>query len=127
MITRSDLARAVAVVREVDLTTFGRATGRPSRRTMWITTDALGRIHIRSGQGLSRDWPRNLLANPRAVLHINGRDIAVRARHVSDRTELRASHDALQQKYGWELPASQPGDALTPPEQATFELIAAEQ
>jgi deazaflavin-dependent oxidoreductase (nitroreductase family) len=127
MITRSDLARAAAEAREVDLTTFGRATGRPSRRTIWITADASGRIHVRSGQGLSRDWPRNLLANPRAVLHINGRDIAVRARHVTDRTELRASHDALQQKYGWELPASQPGDALTPPEQATFELIAAEQ
>jgi len=77
MMTQSDLSRAAAVVREVDLTTFGRATGRSSRRTIWITTDALGRVHIRSGQGLSRDWPRNLLANPRAVLHINGRDIAV--------------------------------------------------
>jgi F420H(2)-dependent quinone reductase len=127
MMTQSDLSRAAAVVREVDLTTFGRATGRPSRRTIWITTDALGRVHIRSGQGLSRDWPRNLLANPRAVLHINGRDIAVRARHVSDRTELRASHDALRQKYGWELPASQPDGALTPPEQATFELLVAGQ
>ena len=51
MITQSDLASAAAVAREVDLTTFGRETGRPSRRTMWITTDALGRIHIRSGQG----------------------------------------------------------------------------
>src|SRR5579859_732561 len=127
MMTQSDFSRAAAEVREVELTTFGRATGRPSRRTMWITTDALGRIHIRSGQGLSHDWPRNLLANPRAVLHINGRDIAVRARHVSDRTELRASHDALRQKYGWELPTSQPDGALTPAEQATFELIAAEQ
>src|SRR5712691_11935921 len=126
MITQSDLARAAAVVREVDLTTFGLATGRPSRRTMWITTDALGRIHVRSGQGLSRDWPRNLLANPRAVLHINGRDIALRAWHVTDRTEVRASHSALDQKYGWQLPASQPGEAPTPPEQATFELIPAE-
>ncbi len=126
MVTQSDLARAVAVVREVELTTFGRETGRPSRRTIWIATDALDRIHIRSGQGLSRDWPRNLLANPRAVLHISGRDIAVRVRHVTDRTELRASHDALKRKYGWELPASRAGEALTPSEQATFELAPAE-
>src|SRR2546425_4416864 len=91
MITQSELARAAALAREVDLTTFGRETGRPSRRTIWITSDALGRIHIRSGQGLARDWPRNLLANPRAVLHINGKDIAVRARRVTDRAELRAS------------------------------------
>ena len=126
MITQGDLARAAAVAREVDLTTFGRAAVRPSRRTLRITTDALGRIHIRSGQGLSRDWPRNLLANPRAVLHINGRDIAVRARRVTDRAELRASLGALEQKYGWRLPASQPGEGLTPPEQATFELAPAE-
>jgi hypothetical protein len=126
MITQTDLARDAAVAREVDLTTFGRATKRPSRRTMWITTDAFGRIHIRSGQGLARDWPRNLLANPRAVLHINGRDIAVRARHVTDRAELRASHAALAQKYGWKLPASQPGEALTLPEHATFELTPVE-
>jgi hypothetical protein len=126
MITQGELARAAAVAREVDLTTFGRETGRPSRRTIWITTDASGRIHIRSGKGLSRDWPRNLLAHPRGVLHINGRDIAVRARHVTDPAELRASHDALEQKYGWRLPASLPGEALTPPEQATFELMPAE-
>jgi hypothetical protein len=126
MITQSELARAAAMAREVDLTTFGRETGRPSRRTIWITTDALGRIHIRSGQGLARDWPRNLLANPRAVLHINGKDIAVRARRVTDSAELGASLGALEQKYRWQLPASQPGEALTPPEQATFELTPAE-
>jgi len=126
MITQSDFAHTAAVAREVDLTTFGRETGRPSRRTIWITTDALGRIHIRSGQGLARDWPRNLLAHPRAVLHINGKDIAVRARRVTDRAELRASLGALEQKYRWQLPASQPGEALTPPEQATFELTPAE-
>jgi hypothetical protein len=59
-------------------------------------------------------------------VHINGRDIAVRVRHVTDRTELRASHGALARKYGWQLPASQPGEALTPPEQATFELMPVE-
>ncbi len=53
MITQSDLAGAAAVAREVDLTTFWRETGRPSRSTIWITTDALGRIHIRSGRGTS--------------------------------------------------------------------------
>ena len=126
MITQSDLARTAALAREVDLTTFGRATKRPSRRTTWITTDPFGRIHVRSGQGLARDWPRNLLANPRAVLHIDGRDIAVRARQVTDRTELRTSNAALEQKNGWQLPASQPGEAPTPPEQSTFELMPAE-
>jgi deazaflavin-dependent oxidoreductase (nitroreductase family) len=120
--TVAELASAAVAAGEADLTTYGRTTGKPSRRAIWITADSSGRVHVRSGQGLSRDWPRNLLANPRAVLHISGKAVAVRARHVTDRAELRASHDALKQKYGWELPASGTGEALTLAEQATFAL-----
>ena len=123
MMSENEFARAAAAVPEVGLTTYGRTTGRPSRRTVWITTDLKGRVHIRSGQGLARDWPRNLLANPHAVVHIQGRDLQVCARHVTDRSELRASQDALKQKYDWELPSSRNGEALTRPEQATFELM----
>ncbi|HEY0583163.1 MAG TPA: hypothetical protein VGE94_13345, partial [Chloroflexota bacterium] len=70
-----------------------------------------------------RDWPRNLLANQRAVLHVGEQDIPVRARQVTDRAELRASRDAVKQKYGMDLPSSGEGEPLTLPEQATFELI----
>ena len=127
MTADQDLASAAATAPEVDLTTFGRRSGRPSRITIWIATDAHGRIHIRSGRGLLGDWPRNLLANGRAVLHIDGRDVAVRARHVTDRAELLASRDAVKAKYDREVPMSQPGQPPTPPEQATFELVSAGQ
>jgi deazaflavin-dependent oxidoreductase (nitroreductase family) len=123
----NELASAAATAPEVDLTTFGRKTGQASRNTIWITIDEQGRIHVRSGQGLLRDWPRNLLANGRAILHIDGRDFAVRARHVTDRAELLASRDAVKAKYGREVPLSQPGQPPTPPEQATFELVSAGQ
>src|SRR5579859_2594725 len=109
MTTPNALAAAAAAAREVDLTTFGRKSGRPSRRTIWITTDERGRVHIRSGQGPTRDWPQNLLANQRAILHIDGRDVEVRARQVTDRSELRASADAVKDKYGRELPSSKNG------------------
>ena len=123
----NELASAAATAHEVDLTTFGRKSGRPSRNTIWITTDAQGRIHIRSGQGLVRDWPQNLLANGRAILHIDGKDFPVLARHVTDRAELLASRDAVKAKYRIEVPTSQPGQPPTPPEQATFELVSAGQ
>jgi len=127
MTAENDLAAAAATAPEVDLTTFGRKSGRPSRNTIWITTDAQGRIHIRSGQGLVRDWPQNLLANGHAILHIDGKDFAVQARHVTDRAELLASRDAVKAKYDREVPMSQPGQPPTPPEQATFELVSAGQ
>jgi deazaflavin-dependent oxidoreductase (nitroreductase family) len=108
--------------REVDLSTFGRRTGTPSRRTIWITTDG-PRLYIRSGQGLGRDWPRNLLANGRAILHVEGQNVPVRARHVTDAAEARASWAAVKAKYGVERNASKDDEPLTPAEQATFELV----
>jgi deazaflavin-dependent oxidoreductase (nitroreductase family) len=127
MTANHDLASAAATAPEVELTTFGRKSGRPSRNTIWITTDAQGRIHIRSGQGLVRDWPQNLLANGHAILHVDGKDFPVLARHVTERAELLASRDAVKAKYGRDVPTSQPGQPPTLPEQATFELMAAAQ
>lgn len=114
---------AAANQREVDLSTFGRKTGKPSRRTIWITTDGQ-RVYIRSGRGLGRDWPQNLLANGRAILHFANTDVTVRARHVTDPSEARRSWLAVAQKYGVDRGSgSKEGEPLTLAEQATFELL----
>jgi deazaflavin-dependent oxidoreductase (nitroreductase family) len=107
--------------KEVELTTFGRKTGKPSRRIIWVT--ALdGRIYIRSGLGLTRDWPQNLLANGRGVLHMAGQDIPVRARHVTDPAEARAIHAPVKAKYNAERTGSSGDEPLVASEQAVFEL-----
>jgi deazaflavin-dependent oxidoreductase (nitroreductase family) len=107
--------------KEIELTTFGRKTGKPSRRIMWITALG-GRIYVRSGLGLGRDWPQNLLANGRAVLHLAGQDIPVRARHVTSPAEARAMHAPVKAKYNAERPSSSGDEPLLPSEQAVFEL-----
>jgi hypothetical protein len=73
---------AAAREKEVELTTFGRKSGKESRRIIWITR-LDDRLYVRSGLGLTRDWPKNLQANGRAVLHIGGRDVPVRAPRVT--------------------------------------------
>ena len=65
---------AIQSEREIELTTYGRKTGHPSRRILWVYGDDQ-RIFVRSGGGLSRDWPRNLLANGRGILHVAGMDV----------------------------------------------------
>jgi len=108
--------------KEVEITTYGRKTGKPSKRIIWIT--ALdGKLYVRSGLGLTRDWPKNLQANGRAVLHIGGRDVPCRARHVTDVAEARAMHAPVKVKYDAERPASRGSEPLTPSEQAVFELM----
>jgi hypothetical protein len=116
------LLEAAAREKEVGLTTYGRKTGRASRRTIWIT--ALdGRLYIRSGLGLTRDWPKNLLADGRAILHIDGKDVEVRTRHVTDPAEARSLHAPVKTKYNAERPVSKGDEPLTPSEQAVVELL----
>ncbi|MBV8716965.1 MAG: nitroreductase family deazaflavin-dependent oxidoreductase [Chloroflexi bacterium] len=108
--------------KEVEITTFGRKTGNASKRIVWIIV--IGpRIYVRSGVGLGRDWPQNLLANGRAILHVDGREVPVRARHVTDAEEARSMHAPVKAKYNAERPGSSGAEPLTPAEEAVFELL----
>jgi hypothetical protein len=108
--------------KEVEFTTFGRTTGKASRRIIWITA-LEGKLYVRSGVGLTRDWPKNLLANRRGILHMAGQDIPVRARHVVDPAEARSLHAPVKHKYNAERTISSGDEPLTPSEQAVFELL----
>ena len=108
--------------KEVEFTTFGRKTGKPSRKIIWIT-NLDDRLYIRSGLGLTRDWPKNLVANNHGILHIAGHDVPVTARHVTDPAEARAMHAPVKAKYDAERPSSTGNEPLTPSEQAVFELL----
>ncbi len=121
-----DTLDAAAQEREVDLTTWGRKTGKPVRITLWIWGDGR-RLFVRSGGGLSRDWPRNLLAKGRGILHLDGKDIPIRPRHVTDPLEARACSAMVVQKYGTGVQRSSGEEPLTPGEQASFELLPDEQ
>ena len=116
---------AAAEQREVTLTTTGRKSGKPRNVTIWISTDGR-RLFIRSGQGLKREWPQNLLAKPEAKLHLGGKDIKVKARLVTDPDESRAIAEFGRKKYGSYIKPSKAGDPLTESEKATFELIPAD-
>lgn len=120
-----EVLRAAAREREVELVTYGRKTGRPHRTVIWVWGDGR-RLFIRSGGGLGRDWPQNLLARGRAVLHLGDLEVPVVPRHVTDLAEARALHPLVQQKYGASAGSSVgSGEAATPAEQATFELLPA--
>jgi deazaflavin-dependent oxidoreductase (nitroreductase family) len=124
--TLRNVIDAAARQREVELTTFGRKTGKPSDVTIWIVTDG-ERLFIRSGQGMVRQWPQNLVARGEAVLHLGDLQIKVKPRRVTDPAEARASSALYTKKYGQSVKASKPDEPLTLGEQTSFELIPAEQ
>jgi len=120
------VTKAIQTEREIELTTFGRKTGQPSRRILWAYGDD-ERIFIRCGQGLGRDWPKNLLANGRGVLHVAGMDVPVRAVHLIDIAAARKAGALGKAKYGDTFSTSLDGAEPTLGEQATFELLPAEE
>ncbi|HEV2028614.1 MAG TPA: DUF2255 family protein [Candidatus Dormibacteraeota bacterium] len=119
---KSDSIEAAGREREVTLTTFGRKSGKEHRVTVWIVTDG-SRLYIRSGQGLGRHWPQNLMVRREGLLHFGNKTIRVEPRHVTDPAEARATSALYGPKYGSSVKASKPDQPLTPGEQASFELI----
>ena len=101
-----DVIEAAARQREVQITTYGRKTGRPHRVTVWVSGDN-GRLFVRSGGGLGQGWPQNLLAGGRGVLPVGGMDVPIRARHVTDVAETRTAAGHLVRKYPGEHSAFQ--------------------
>jgi hypothetical protein len=121
----SDVLEAVAKEREVRLTTYGRNTGKATTVTIWITADG-PRVFIRSGQGLARHWPQNLLKRPEGTVQLGKRLVRFKSRHVTDAAEARHSSSLYGPKYGTFVEPSKEGDPLTLGEQAAFELFPAD-
>ena len=120
--TKSDVIEAAGREREVTLTTIGRKSGEEHKVTIWIVTDG-SHVYIRSGQGLIRHWPQNLMARGEGLLHLGRQTIKVKPRHFTDPDEARATSALYGPKYGLSVKASKPDQPLTPGEQASFELI----
>jgi hypothetical protein len=117
-----DILDLVATEKEVSLTTYGRTTGKESSVTIWVVTDG-SKVYIRSGQGLKRHWPQNLLARPEGTLQLDGKVVQFKSRHITDSTEARHSSKLYGPKYGDSVKPSNESDPLTPGELAAFELL----
>jgi deazaflavin-dependent oxidoreductase (nitroreductase family) len=122
---RREVLEAAGKEREVTLTARGRKSGKPRRVTIWISTDGK-RLFVRSGAGMKREWPQNLLAAGEGELQVGGRKVKVRPRHVTEPSEARAASERYRAKYGSSVKPSVPPEPLTMGEQATFELLPAD-
>jgi deazaflavin-dependent oxidoreductase (nitroreductase family) len=120
----SEVIEAVAREHEVTLITTGRKSGKPREVTIWIATDGT-HVYIRSGEGMQRDWPQNLVASHEATLRVASKSVKVKPRHVTDPDEARATSKLARDKYGSYVKPSQPGQPLTKGETAVFELLPA--
>lgn len=73
---------ALASHQTIDITTFGRKSGKPRRVEIWWFR-VEGRFIVTGTPG-RRDWLANLRADPRLIVHVNGLDIDATASVVDD-------------------------------------------
>jgi deazaflavin-dependent oxidoreductase (nitroreductase family) len=79
------------------LTHHGRTSGRAYEVTIWFLPDGQ-RIYLTT-MNMQRNWPRNVQANPRVTLTIDGERLTGTARVVSDASEMGRVVDLLKRKY----------------------------
>jgi hypothetical protein len=85
-------------VREVDIETRRSPESPVHRTTIWVVVDG-GDVYVRSLRGSGGRWYRELIANPEAILHVDGESVPVRAAEASDPQSVERATAALRRKY----------------------------
>jgi hypothetical protein len=89
----------IETAREIDIET-SRGRGAPTHRTtIWAVADG-DEVYIRSLRGDSGRWYRELVANPEAVVHVEGEQVPVRAVHAADDESVERTSAGMRRKYG---------------------------
>jgi deazaflavin-dependent oxidoreductase (nitroreductase family) len=102
---RPELERALRTAEEIELLTTGRRTGRPHAVTVWSAYED-GGLWLRADR--DADWYRNLRAEPRCRVRVNGIEVeaeyepfaAVREPIADNDSTLRHVIGLWRSKYG---------------------------
>ena len=91
--------RTLADTRTIDLTTFGRRSGRPSRIEIWWFH--FDHSFIVTGTPGPRHWLANVRADPRVIIHVEDADHEARAVEVYDVERRRRFFSQTQEEVAW--------------------------
>ncbi|MEM4494575.1 MAG: nitroreductase family deazaflavin-dependent oxidoreductase [Candidatus Caldarchaeum sp.] len=80
------------------ITTRGRKTGKPHTVTIWFGVDDNGRMFVSSLR--SRDWVKNILANPEVEVSVKGITRKMRAVIVESEEDKQLISSIWRRKYG---------------------------
>ena len=94
---KRDELRLLEGAEEVDIETQP-PSGPAHRATIWIVVDG-DSAYIRSVNGPSGRWYRELGANPAGALHVDGRRIPITAVPAADPDSVERFNAALRRKY----------------------------
>src|SRR5690242_10136386 len=85
------------------LTTTGRKTGLQREIEIWFVAHA-GRFYILAEHFHRAQWVKNILANPRVRVRLEGREFTATARLLDEQQDAplyRLAQQLEREKYGW--------------------------
>src|SRR5919204_3275766 len=97
--TPNEFASALNDGREIELTTTGRTSGRPSSRPVWFVLRGSG-ISLLPVGGSKSQWYKNVLKTPLIRLRAGGTEYTATARPITDSAEVDDVVERFRNKYG---------------------------
>jgi hypothetical protein len=85
-------------VEEVDIETTRGGDAPVHRTTIWVVVED-GEVYIRSLRGEEGRWFRELIAEPDAVLHVEGEAVPLRAIRAPDPESVQRATAGFRAKY----------------------------
>jgi hypothetical protein len=99
VVSKADLHQRLNRAYEIRLTVKGRKSGIDIPRPVWFVHEG-NTVYLLPVQGSDTNWYKNLLVDPTLKISVNGVEIPVRGKPITDRNSVDDIVRKFKSKYG---------------------------
>jgi hypothetical protein len=97
--SKTDLHQRLNRVYEITLSVKGRKSGRDIPRPVWFVPET-NILYLLPVQGSDTNWYKNMLVDPTLKISVNGEEIFVRGKQITDKNRVNDVVKKFKSKYG---------------------------
>jgi hypothetical protein len=97
--SKDDLYQRLDRIYEIRLSVKGRKTGRDIPRPVWFVHEG-NTLYLLPVQGSDTSWYKNLLVDPTLKISVNGVELSVRGKPITDSNRVDDIVKKFRSKYG---------------------------
>ena len=97
--SKADLHRRLNSANEITLSVKGRKSGKDIPRPVWFVYEG-NTLYLLPVQGSGTSWYKNLLVDPTLKISVNGIEISVRGKPITDSNRVDDIVRKFKSKYG---------------------------
>jgi hypothetical protein len=97
--SKSDFHQKLSILNEITLSVKGRKSGKYIPRRVWFVHGG-NVLYLLPNRGSDTQWYKNLIAGSILKIRVNGIEVSVRGKSITDRQGVDDVMDRFQFKYG---------------------------